>query len=31
MGYSIQAFLQKEKLETAKPKDVMPWLWSVYI
>jgi hypothetical protein len=26
MGYSIQAFLQKEKLNTAKPKDVMPWL-----
>jgi len=26
MGYSIQDFLQKEKLNTAKPKDVMPWL-----
>tara|TARA_B100001113_G_C21098692_1_gene617751 strand:- start:1692 stop:1976 length:285 start_codon:yes stop_codon:yes gene_type:complete len=26
MGYSIQAFMQKEKLESAKPKDLMPYL-----
>lgn len=26
MGYSIQAFLQKEKLVSAKPKDLMPYL-----
>jgi hypothetical protein len=26
MGYSIQAFLQQEGLEVAKPKYVMPFL-----
>lgn len=26
MGYVIQAFLQKEKLVNAKPKDLMPIL-----
>jgi hypothetical protein len=26
LGHSIQAFLQKHKMECAKPKDIMPWL-----